>query len=85
MIGAGGGEKLAAEPSDLAAATERADNLEVALVNSRRIGMAMGILMERHRMTVDQAFDQLRVISSRRNVKLSEVAAEIVYTGGPRN
>ncbi|MCF6506874.1 ANTAR domain-containing protein [Blastococcus sp. MG754426] len=43
--------------------------------------MAMGILMERHRMTQAQAFDHLRDLSQRRNVKLRDVAEQIIYTG----
>ena len=75
--------ELARSRLELAAAAERAQHLERALVNSRRIGMALGILMERHRLTEAQAFDQLTVISSRRNVKLHQVAEELVYTGDP--
>ncbi|NEK96377.1 ANTAR domain-containing protein [Modestobacter muralis] len=43
--------------------------------------MAMGILMERHRITEEQAFDRLRVLSQRRNVKLRDVAERVIYTG----
>jgi AmiR/NasT family two-component response regulator len=75
--------ELTRKQRELAAAAERAEHLERALVNSRRIGMALGILMERHRLTEAQAFDQLTGISSRRNVKLHQVAEELVYTGDP--
>lgn len=74
-------DQLAQSRLELAAEAERREHLERALVNSRRIGMALGILMERHRLTEDQAFDQLTGISSRRNVKLHQVAEELVYTG----
>lgn len=73
--------ELARSRRELAAAAERAEHLQRALVNSRQIGMALGILMERHRLTEAQAFDQLTGISSRRNVKLHQVAEELVYTG----
>lgn len=43
--------------------------------------MAMGILMERHKLSAEQAFDRLRSISSQRNVKLPVVAEKILYTG----
>lgn len=43
--------------------------------------MAMGILMERHRFTAKQAFDQLRDLSQRGNIKLRDVAEELIYTG----
>ena len=60
---------------------QRADNLEVALQNSRIIGAAIGILVERHRITKDAAFDILRVASQKLNRKLSVVADELVATG----
>jgi AmiR/NasT family two-component response regulator len=50
------------------------------LVSNRRIGMAMGILIERHRFTDDQAFDQLRDLSQRGNIKLRDVAQVTIYT-----
>ncbi|MCZ2830332.1 ANTAR domain-containing protein [Modestobacter sp. VKM Ac-2986] len=43
--------------------------------------MAMGILMERYGLTAEQAFDGLRDLSQRRNVKLREVAEQLVFTG----
>ncbi len=89
VTGAGVGEpspdtiegRLAQSLRDLAAAELRADNLEAALLSSRRIGMAMGILMERHRLTAEQAFDCLRDLSQRRNVKVRDLAEQLIYTG----
>ena len=72
---------LAQSQVDLAVANELAVNLQEALQASREIGMAMGILVERHKLTAEQAFDQLRGASSRRNVKLRDVAKEVLYTG----
>lgn len=66
----------------LADARTRIANLERALQSNRRIGMALGVLMARHQLTEDQAFDLLRRVSSRRNVKLAALAEEVVYTGG---
>jgi AmiR/NasT family two-component response regulator len=43
--------------------------------------MAVGILMERHRLTTDQAFGFLRDLSQRENVKLRDIAEQILYTG----
>jgi predicted RNase H-like nuclease (RuvC/YqgF family) len=65
----------------LAAAERRAANLRAALDSNRRISQAIGILMARHRLTEDQAFDLLRQCSNRRNVKLAAVADDVVYTG----
>jgi len=74
-------DALAEALGDLASATVHAEHLERALVSNRRIGMALGIMMERHRLTEDQAFDRLRELSQRRNVKLRELAEQIIYTG----
>ncbi|MGY1604387.1 ANTAR domain-containing protein [Geodermatophilus sp. SYSU D00815] len=65
----------------LAVAERRAGNLEVALTSNRRIGMAIGILMARHRLTEARAFDLLRQCSNRRNVKLAALAEDVVHTG----
>lgn len=72
---------LAQSQADLTAATELAGHLQEALATSRQIGMAIGVLMERHKLTPGQAFDQLREASSRGNVKLRDIADEILYTG----
>jgi AmiR/NasT family two-component response regulator len=74
-------EQLADARSDLAAATADTEHLQRALVSNRQIGMAMGILMERHRLTQEQAFERLRELSMRSNVKLRDVAEQIIYTG----
>ena len=81
MTAGDAGGQLAAARSDLAAAAAHTEHLQRALVSSRQIGMAMGILMERHRLTQEQAFERLRELSMRSNVKLREVAEHIIYTG----
>jgi hypothetical protein len=63
------------------AADELADNLRVALSSSREIGMAMGIVMERHKLSPDQAFALLARISQQRQLRVREVAAQITETG----
>lgn len=60
---------------------DRTDNLQAALISRELIGQAQGILMERERVTADQAFDLLRRSSQRLNVKLRDVAQELVDTG----
>jgi hypothetical protein len=67
--------------AERAAAQHKADNLAVALQNSREIGVAMGILMNAGRITKDQAFDLLRIASQHTHRKLSEVATEVAETG----
>jgi len=59
----------------------RAENLHVALATREIIGEAMGILMERERITAHQAFDILRRASQHLNIKLREVAQNLVETG----
>lgn len=60
---------------------ERADNLEIALHNSRRIGTAIGILMHGHRIDETAAFDMLRRRSQDTNRKLAAIADDVVRTG----
>jgi len=62
-------------------AEERAAGLERALASSRRIGMAVGILMCRHQLTDDQAIAILKAESQRRNVKVRGLAETVIYTG----
>jgi hypothetical protein len=59
----------------------RAENLRQALATRELIGQAQGILMERERITADQAFDILRRASQHLNTKLREVAQRLVDTG----
>jgi AmiR/NasT family two-component response regulator len=46
------------------------------------IDLAVGIVMGRNRCTQEQAFEILRAASSHRNVKLRDLAAELVATVG---
>ena len=45
------------------------------------IGQAKGILMERHRLTAEQAFGVLARVSQERNRKLVDIARELADTG----
>ena len=60
---------------------QRVSNLTDALRTREVIGQAQGILMERERITADQAFEVLRRASQRMNVKLRSVAESLVETG----
>ncbi len=62
-------------------AAASADNLEIALQRNRITGTAVGILVERLRLTPAQAFDLLRVMSQHTNRKLADLAAHLVETG----
>jgi ANTAR domain len=59
----------------------KVDNLHRALSTNREIGAAMGILMARHALTSDQAFDLLRRTSQRAHRKIVAIAAEVIETG----
>ena len=59
----------------------RTGNLHQALRTREIIGQAQGILMERERITADQAFTVLRRASQALNVKLRDVAEKLVETG----
>lgn len=56
------------------------DSLRGAVGTRQVIGEAMGILMERYKLTEDRAFEFLIRTSQTSNVKLRTVAAEIVAT-----
>ena len=62
-------------------ARDLADNLQAALESRATIDQAKGILMERHRLTADQAFDLLARASMAANRKLRAVAEHLVTTG----
>jgi hypothetical protein len=64
----------------------RTEHLQGALVAREVIGQAEGILIERERISADQAFAVLRRASQHLNIKLREVAELLVQTGDiPRN
>ena len=60
---------------------EVADNLHQALLTRDVIGQAKGILMERLKLTPEDAFDALRQASNRLNEKLHSVALNLSETG----
>lgn len=55
--------------------------LMAAVTTRNLIGQAQGILMERHRLTADQAFALLSKVSQDNNVKLRVIADRLVNTG----
>jgi hypothetical protein len=59
----------------------KAAQLHAALATREMIGQAQGILMERERISADQAFDILRRASQHLNLKLRVVAQSLVDTG----
>jgi GAF domain-containing protein len=85
-------ERFAAEASRvvalavrLAERTELAGNLTAALASRSTIDQALGVIMGQNRCTADAAFNVLRTASQNRNVKLRDIAADIVraVSGSP--
>ncbi len=73
---------LLASHAAVAFASARNDaQLRDAISTRQDIGEAVGIIMERHKVTEQQAFDLLRKESQTRNVKLRELAHRVTETG----
>ncbi|MGY1826241.1 MULTISPECIES: ANTAR domain-containing protein [unclassified Blastococcus] len=62
-------------------ARETADNLQRALESRAVIEQAKGILIERHKLTPDQAFEALATVSMNTNIKVRDIAEHLVLTG----
>ncbi|WP_338074946.1 GAF and ANTAR domain-containing protein [Kineococcus vitellinus] len=75
------GQLFVAHAASALAASEQVENLRVAVVSRDVIGQAKGILMERHKITADQAFALLSRVSQESNRKLRDVADELAATG----
>ena len=57
------------------------EHLREALESRDMIGQAKGILMARRGCTPDAAFEALRKASQHRNIKLRDIAEQVVYLG----
>lgn len=75
------GATTLAAGSTVEALTRQIENLEHAVETRTVIGRAQGILMERHHLTENEAFEQLRTASMNLNRKLHDVAADVADTG----
>jgi GAF domain-containing protein len=62
-------------------ARDRADNLQTALESRAVIDQAKGILIERYKLTPDEAFQVLSRASMRENRKVRDLAEHLVRTG----
>jgi AmiR/NasT family two-component response regulator len=64
----------------LVAAHEKQDamTLRQGLESNREIGKAVGLLMAFHKITDEEAFEVLRTASQEMNIKLAEVARQVV-------
>jgi len=75
------GLMFAAHAAVALAGAEHEQNLHAGMHNRDVIGQAKGILMERHKITADQAFGVLARTSSLTNRKLNDIADELTSTG----
>jgi GAF domain-containing protein len=62
-------------------ARDLADNLQAALESRAVIDQAKGVLIERYKLTPDQAFQLLAQASMRTNRKLRDISDDLVRTG----
>ena len=60
---------------------DREQHLRRAIESHEEIGQAVGILVERHRLTPAVAFERLKRASQDHNVKLREVATRVIESG----
>lgn len=72
---------VAAHGSVVMARARSERNLWAAIDSRHMIGMAQGILMQRHGLSDDRAFAVLKRVSQNSNTKLRDVAAQLVSTG----
>lgn len=72
---------FAARAAIAAAYADKVTNLHRALESRQVIGQAVGILMERHRLSAKEAFDTMVATSQETHVKLRELALRINETG----
>ena len=79
----GEGLAFAAQAAVALRCAQTEQHLRAAMVSRNLIGQAQGILMERFKMTAEQAFAALSRISQQSNVKLRDVAQRLIDTGEP--
>jgi GAF domain-containing protein len=73
---------LLASHAAVAFSSARSDaHLHGAISSRQEIGIAMGILMERHKLSADEAFAVLSRASQDTNTKLRQVARRVAETG----
>ena len=75
------GPVLAAHAAVALAGAQHEEHLHKAVRSRDLIGQAKGILMERYKLTAEQAFQVLARASQQSNRKLVEVADELTRTG----
>lgn len=74
------GTVLAAHAAAAILARRQGEQLESALATRDRIGQAKGIIMERYGVDDTRAFAMLRQLSQESNVKLADIALQVIAT-----
>ena len=74
------GQTIAAMAAVVLAKSVNDEQLVRALETRTHIGQATGILMERYDLDAERAFEVLRRISSQTNIKLRDLAVQVVTT-----
>jgi AmiR/NasT family two-component response regulator len=74
-------EALAVHAGLALGATEQETTLRQAMGTRETIGQAVGILVERYKVTPTQGFALLVRTSQHRNIKLRDVATKLIETG----
>lgn len=72
---------LAARASIALGHADQVFNLHRAVESRQVIGAAVGILMERHKLSDRQAFERMVAVSQNSHVKLRDIATRLVETG----
>jgi response regulator NasT len=67
-----------ARAEDLRRLQQTEKQLSTALGTGREISVAVGLIMERHRLTADEAFERLRAIARSTRRKVNDVAIDFV-------
>lgn len=76
------GSVLAAHAAAAIVASRQEEQLQSALSSRDLIGQAKGIIMERYNVDAVRAFEMLRELSQSGNVKLVDVAKQVIDTRG---
>lgn len=76
------GSVLAAHAAAAIVASRQEEQLQSALSSRDLIGQAKGIIMERYNVDAVRAFEMLRELSQSGNVKLVDVARQVIDTRG---
>jgi hypothetical protein len=75
------GEVFAAHCSAMLAAAITQEGAHAALLSRDVIGQAKGVLMERNRVSADEAFELLKTVSQDKNIAVRDLAEQVATTG----